>query len=127
MTPAAADWIYREVLTPAYRRAVGAEGRGDDAGTVTGPAVLRRCPCESGVCHGCQTGHHAGCVGVRIVLPATHVIRTDGHVAVVPMGAGRHAVYAAVWLSGRQCGWLCACGCSAPAEQLDLFAVGGAR
>lgn len=125
MTAAAANWIYWYALTPTYRRAVGAEGRGDDAGHLTGPDALRKCPCESGVCHGCQTGHHAGCARARIVFPAAYVIRADGHVAVVPMGDGRHSVWAAVLLSGRQCGWRCACGCGAPVEQLDLFDLAG--
>lgn len=117
MPAAAADWIYREVLTAAYRRAVGAEAKGEDAGVVTGPAVLRMCPCQWGTCHGCLTGHHAGCVRDRIVTAAAYVIGTRGDVVTVPRD-GSHAVHAAVWLFSRQCAWQCPCDCPAPEPEM---------
>lgn len=124
MTPAAADWVYDVVLTPAYRRSVGADATDEEASHITGPAILRMCPCQWGTCHGCQAGHHAGCVRARIVTAVTHVLGTSGSVLVLPVDGGG-SMFVAVWLAGRQCGWRCGCGCGAPAEQLDLFALAG--
>lgn len=124
MPAEAADWIYSTVLTIAYRRSAGAEGTDEDEGLYSGPGVLRTCPCQWGVCHACQTGQHTDCVRGRIPTRAAYVLGVNGQVAVVPVG--RTSVFAAVWLSGRQCGWRCACGCAAPPEQVELFALASA-
>jgi hypothetical protein len=144
MTPAAADWIYREVLTTAYRRSVGAEGRGDEEMHL-GPAAVRDCRCQWGPCGHCQAGRPDRCAHRRGTAPAS---LHDGHVL------GRDGSVRAGWRRvGTVCVWRCpgppggdllftvttgavpppvrperlVSAKPTPAEQLDLFAVGGAR
>jgi hypothetical protein len=137
MPAAAADWIYHQVLTLAYRQSVGAEGRGHDHDLARGPAAVRSCACEWGRCHGCQVGRHSHCVRARVVSPAARILTRSGQVATVRLD-NEKSVYAEVLPSGRACGWRCPCDClppampvavvePEPAVQLELFAIGGAR
>lgn len=130
MTPDAADWIYRHVLTTAYRRSVGAEGRGKDDELQLGFAAVRTCPCQFGPCGRCALGRHDHCSHHNWRPPASplaHILTRRGG-ALTP-----------VWPTGKACAWRCPCGCLPPeplpavepepvVEQLELFALaGGAR
>jgi hypothetical protein len=118
MTPAAADWVYRHVLTAAYRRSVGAEARADrDDDMQLGPRAVRICPCQYGRCGWCTNDRHDQCTHHRWASPPSPAAR---------LLSRSGSVLAEVWPTGKPCAWRCACGCRAPAVQLDLFAVGSA-
>lgn len=120
MTPEAADWIYREVLTVRYRRNVGADpvvrkGKVVDPGL--GPSAVRLCPCQWGPCGHCQQlGRHDHCT--------TRV----GWAGNPPLSPAERLRGIPVWTTGTPCSWRCSCRCPEPArsvpalEQLDLFA-----
>lgn len=99
MTPEAADWVYEVVLTQTYRRAVGAEGRGNED-LQLGPAAVRTCHCQWGPCGHCSAGRVDRCAHRTIPdwprpSPATHIVTRAG-------GARTD-----VWLSGTPCRWRC--------------------
>uniref|UniRef100_UPI003F4946A0 DUF6248 family natural product biosynthesis protein n=1 Tax=Actinoplanes sp. CA-151224 TaxID=3239904 RepID=UPI003F4946A0 len=126
MSPEAADWVYREALTRAYRSSVGAD-LGD------GPAMVRACPCQWAACGHCLGGWHEQCTtrigfaGRRPADPAAHLLARAGHVV------------AEVWPAGTPCAWRCPCDCPTPVppaqpapapyrlalEQLDLLNLEG--
>lgn len=119
MTPEAADWVYRHVLTDRLKESSGAimwTGSGPDRRDEgRGAAMLRTCRCQYGRCHRCLLGSHDGCTGIRVTGPAARVLDRTG------------LALAEVWPSGRPCAWQCPCGCRG-VGQLELFALaGGAR
>lgn len=120
MTPAAADWVYREVLTQRFRESAGAvmwtgarEHRRDEG---PGAAMLRTCRCQYGLCGHCGDGRPDRCTHRNWTPPAgpDTWIQGRGGAALVP-----------VWRVGKPCAWLCP---NARVGQLELFALaGGAR
>ncbi len=143
MTAAAADWVYAEVLTPAYRRAVSAEGRGQDEDQL-GTAAVRICPCQWGPCGRCEVlGRHDQCttkVGFAGQPPVSSygwLHNASGLMVFLWSQALGRRVSVEVWPSGTPCAWRCPCVCPVPEpvlvrepefEQLGLFALaGGAR
>ncbi|MEV6344167.1 DUF6248 family natural product biosynthesis protein [Actinoplanes sp. NPDC051851] len=97
-----ADRIYAEVLTGAYRRSVGAEGRGakhQDEDLTLGPAAVRMCRCEWGPCGHCQASRPDRCAHRRGTSPKTWhetwILNRDG------------MAVAEVRLTGRPCQWRC--------------------
>lgn len=110
MPAAAADWIYREVLTGAYRRSVGAEGKGDEE-LQRGPAAVRDCRCQWGPCGWCQTGRPDRCAHRRGTARASQY---DGYV-LGPDGGVR--------IGWRRTGAVCTWHCPGPTGGDLLFAV----
>lgn len=121
MTPSAADWVYDVVLTQRFKESAGCiewtgfkkTGKWRDEGR--GPARLRECCCEYGLCGGCADGRLGRCAHrewTPPVQPATYIQNRRG------------MAIAEVWPSGKPCSWLCS---NVRLGQLELFAVGGAR
>lgn len=110
MPPAAAAWIYTEVLTPTYRASCTVEGD---------PVLIVCCRCQGGQCGHCDGGRHDQCTTRRrgaLSDPETYVVNTRG------------GARTAVWLSGTPCRWVCSCTCPPPEPEVRpaLFDAGPA-
>ncbi len=102
MTPAAADWIAKHVLTPEMLKGYGSQ---------------RRCCCQGGICGHCRDGRHRSCMVVAwggAPRASCEGWITDRQARVKSPD---------VWRAGKPCRWVCACGCDPWAPELPP--VGG--
>ncbi|GIE46183.1 DUF6248 family natural product biosynthesis protein [Actinoplanes lobatus] len=100
MPAAAADWIYRVVLTDTYRDSCTIEGN---------PRTIVDCRCHAGQCGHCDAGRHHLCRTRRdgpLIACETYIVNHRG-------GARTD-----VWLAGRPCRWMCSCDCPPPEPEV---------